>query len=155
MEHLFVPAIEAAGYRPIRPVTHGSDMIHGQIVKHLSEANMVLCDFSGLNANVFFELGVRTSLNLPVALVRDEHTAIPFDLGGMNSHKYRSKIEMWTNDIERTKLATHVTDCHNTCKGKNPLWQRFGLAIKAEEPTSSESPLEAKLDLLSGEVHAT
>lgn len=152
MEHLFVPAIEEAGYVPIRPVSKGASMIHGEIVRHLSEADMVLCDFSGLNANVFFELGVRTSLNLPVALVRDEHTKIPFDLGGMNTHEYRSTIDIWTNKSETSKLTTHITDCHDTCKGVNPLWERFGLSIKAEEPSVSESPAEAKMDLLLSEI---
>ncbi|QGG41772.1 hypothetical protein [Aeromicrobium yanjiei] len=148
MEHLFVPAIEAAGYEAIRPVTSGSSMIHAEIVKHLSESTMVLCDLSGHNPNVFFELGVRTSLDLPVALVKDNLTSIPFDLGGMNTHSYGSSINVWSNESDVDQLATHITRCVETCNDKNPLWQRFGLSIKAEEPTANGSPHDAKMDLL-------
>lgn len=50
---------------------------------------MVLCDMSQNNPNVFFELGVRTSVNKPVALVRcDEDSPIPFDVSGVNTHTY-------------------------------------------------------------------
>ncbi|WP_344341237.1 hypothetical protein, partial [Streptomyces rhizosphaericus] len=71
MEHLFVPAIEAAGYTAIRPAASGTDLIHSRIIQNLEQADFVLCDLSQSNANVFFELGVRTSLNKPIALVSD------------------------------------------------------------------------------------
>ena len=41
----------------------GADLIHAQIVKNLQFADVVLCDVSTHNPNVFFELGIRTALN--------------------------------------------------------------------------------------------
>ena len=76
LEHLFVPAIEMAGMNPVRPVVKGSDLIHAEIIKQLETAELVLCDISTLNANVFFELGIRTALNRPVCIIRDELTSI-------------------------------------------------------------------------------
>src|SRR3712207_6973285 len=35
-----------------------------------------------------------------------------------------------------------------SCAGENPLWRQFGLTIRAHEPDADESPLEAKVDLL-------
>ena len=79
LEHLFIPSVEACGLDPIRPIVAGSDVIHGEIIKNLSTANLVLCDMSQLNPNVFFEFGIRTALNKPVALVVDDRTKrMPF-----------------------------------------------------------------------------
>ena len=72
--HLFKPAIEAAGLTPITPMSKGSKVIHGDIIRNLETADLVLCDMSILNPNVFFELGIRTALNKSVAMIRDNAT---------------------------------------------------------------------------------
>ena len=152
MGHLFVPAIEAAGFTPVRPVSKGSSMIHADIVKNLEESAMVLCDFSGLNPNVFFELGVRVSLDKPMALVRDEVTRIPFDLGGVNAHEYRSGMRQWDAKPQVEALAEHLREAVRTCAGKNPLWGQFGLTIRAQEADPNASPTEAAIAVLQEQV---
>jgi hypothetical protein len=85
LEHLFAPACEKAGYRPVRPSTRGAQLIHAEIVKHLEQSDLVLYDHSGHNPNVFFELGIRTALDRPVALVRDEKSEqLAFDTSILN-----------------------------------------------------------------------
>jgi hypothetical protein len=153
MRSLFEKAVEVAGFQPIRPVAQGSHLIHGLIIRHLSTADLVLVDLSAHNPNVFFELGVRTSLNLPIALVRDEHTSIPFDTSGINTYTYDSKLRGWEIEEQQRSLAQHIRDSATSCAGKNPLWRHFGLTIKAHEPDAHESPLEAKVDLLTDRMH--
>lgn len=152
MESLFVKAIETAGFRVIRPVAQGSHLIHGLIIRHLSEADLVLCDLSSHNPNVFFELGVRTSLNRPIALVRDERTELPFDTSGINTHQYKASLRGWEIGAEQERLASHITQSVASCGGANPLWRQFGLSIRAQEPDTHESPLEAKVDLLANRI---
>ena len=41
MEHLFIPAIKEAGFEPIRPITKGSDIIHGHIISNLESSDLV------------------------------------------------------------------------------------------------------------------
>lgn len=152
MGSLFETAIEQAGFQPIRPAAQGAHLIHGLIIRHLSTADLVLVDLSTHNPNVFFELGVRTSLNLPIALVRDEHTKIPFDTSGINTHRYDSNLRGWEVQQQQQALAQHIKDSHVSCDGQNPLWRQFGLTIRASEPDANESPLEAKMDLLMGQM---
>lgn len=152
MSSLFVKAIETAGFKPIPPVAQGAHMIHGEIIKNLSTADLVLVDLSSHNPNVFFELGVRTSLNLPIALVMDEHTDIPFDTSGINTYTYDSNLRGWEIESQQQSLAQHVRKSHDSCSGQNPLWRQFGLTIKAQEPDAKESPLEAKMDLLTSQM---
>jgi hypothetical protein len=92
-ESLFKPAIEAAGYVPRFPRTQGSAVIQADIITRLNEADLVLCDISTLNANVFFELGIRTALDLPVCLVRDDQTdTLPFDTSLVNTLTYKAAL---------------------------------------------------------------
>jgi hypothetical protein len=152
MTSLFEKAIESAGFTPIKPVAQGSHLIHGLIIKHLSTADLVVVDLSSHNPNVFFELGVRTSLNLPIALVRDEQTSLPFDTSGINTHTYDSSLRGWEIEAQQESLAQHIRDSHDSCGGQNPLWRQFGLTIRATEPDANESPLEAKVDLLTQQL---
>jgi hypothetical protein len=152
MDSLFVPAVEAAGFEPVKPVMQGADLIYAQIIKHLELEDLVLCDLSGHNPNVFFELGVRTSLDKPIALVRDEHTDLPFDTSGVNTHRYGSALRVWDMEKERADLTEHVKSSAESCDRGNPLWRKFGLTLRAQETDVSETPLEAKMDLLMAEV---
>ncbi len=153
MESLFVPAVEAAGFEPWRPVAKGSHLIHAEIVRQLEQADMVLVDMSQSNPNVFFELGVRTSVNKPIALVRsDPAMPIPFDVSGINTHTYDPALKAWHIASEVQVLAEHLCDAERSCAGENPMWRQFGLALKANEPTSESSPAEARLEVISRQL---
>jgi hypothetical protein len=152
MEWLFVPAIEAAGFRPVLPKSKGANLIHADIVKKLETSDMVLCDFSGWNVNVFFELGVRVSLDKPMALVHDEVKTIPFDLGGVNAHKYESGMRTWETPDEIERLSQHIRDSAESCGDNNPLWKQFGLTLRAQEPVTKQTPETARVDLLSAKL---
>jgi len=69
LDHLFIPALRILSIEPIPPSTKGSEIIHGEIIRNLESADLVLCDMSILNPNVFFELGIRTALNKPVCMI--------------------------------------------------------------------------------------
>jgi hypothetical protein len=91
---------------------------------------------STLNANVFFELGIRTSLNKPVCLVKDDLTdKVPFDTSIINYHTYSSALNPWELKEEIEKLTTHITDTLTKSSGKNALWKYFGLSATAEAPS--------------------
>ena len=108
-QHLFVPAIEKAGFEPISPEVTGSDIIHAEIIRNLSSADIVLCDMSILNPNVFFEFGIRSALDKPIALVVDDVTKnIPFDASIINYLRYKSSIDIGELSEEIDSLATHI-----------------------------------------------
>ncbi|MDP2601705.1 MAG: hypothetical protein Q8S00_03830 [Deltaproteobacteria bacterium] len=148
LDHLFIPAVEKAKLEPIPPIASGSDLIHAEIVKQLESTDLVLCDISGLNANVFFELGIRTAVDKPVCLVKDSFTdKVPFDTGVLNHLTYDPSLAPWklANEIER--LADHIIASINRSQGRNTLWRHFGLTTRAEL-APPESPIEEKLDLI-------
>ena len=133
LEHLHIPAVESAGYEPIPPIAQGADLIHAEIIRNLETSDLVLCDISTLNPNVFFELGVRTSLNKPVCYVKDEFTKkIPFDTGILNHKEYHSTIRAWDIKVDIPTIAEHLQTSFERSKNENTLWRHFGIRSKAK-----------------------
>jgi DNA-binding XRE family transcriptional regulator len=154
LDCLFIPAIEASNLQPILPKVVGSDVIHGEIIKNLSSADLVLCDMAQLNANVFFEFGIRTALNKPVALVTDEATpTIPFDTGIVNYHRYDSSLQGWLIKSEVERLSEHINKTLASEPERNSLWKYFGIAHSGFFSTEQATP-DDKLSLLIQKVEA-
>jgi hypothetical protein len=151
LDHLFVPAIEAAGFTPKKPIAEGSDLILAEIVKSLQDADMVLCDISTLNANVFLELGIRTALNHPICVVRDTHTDLPFDVGGINFHRYTPDLRPWVLPEQVDRLAAHLKTTSERSAGQNALWKHFGLTQRGAAAIES-APEDAPLKLILEEL---
>ncbi len=152
LDHLFVPAIERAGFEAIKPIAQGADVIHAEIISSLEKADLVLCDVSTLNPNVFFELGVRTSLNRPICLIRDEKTLrIPFDTTLLNHHTYQSSLAPWDLAEQVVALADHLAISYQRSSGTNALWRHFGLSIVAR-PAEGTTDADQKLTLLAQQV---
>lgn len=123
---LFIPSVKLAGYKHISPIAKGSDLIHAQIIQNIETSDLVLCDMSCLNPNVFFEFGIRTSLNKPVCIVKDELTkTVPFDTTILNHHEYMSSLDPWKLDKERIKLSEHLITSQERSKGENTLMAIF------------------------------
>lgn len=104
-------AVKAAGMKP-RPVWEGgqTDIIQSRIVRNLYENAVIVCDISGLNPNVMFELGMRLTFRKPVVIIAEEATQLPFDTNVIDTLSYPpdlhfSKIEQFMKD-----LATKITN---------------------------------------------
>ena len=149
---LFYPAIRAAGYEPISPVTKGSDVIHAEIIRNLETADLVMCDMTGLNPNVFFEYGIRTSLNKPVCVVRDDKTPdVPFDTSIINHHIYQSSLDSWKLDEEQKLLTAHISDTEKRGDGANDLWRYFGMKSTAA-PFSEDVSIDTRIEYLTRQI---
>lgn len=135
-ECLFKPAVEDAGFEAIDPRAYGSENIQARIIKYLEIADLVFCDMSTLNANVFFEYGIRTALNKPVCVVHDEHCTIPFDTKTVNSKKYSSNLASYITIKEVPKIKEHI-NATVSLGNENPLWKHFGLSSRAHSVTEN------------------
>ena len=95
-ENIICPAIERfknelnIEVEVIREVDKNvSGSITKSILKNIATADICIVDITGRNANVFFELGIRYSLrNKTTILIRQENTAIPFDIQGYRCITY-------------------------------------------------------------------
>lgn len=155
LDCLFIPAVEEAGFTPIPPIAEGAEHIHAKIIETLSDCDLVLCDMSILNANVFFELGVRTALDKPVALIADSDTVnvpphIPFDVRNINFHEYNPSLAAYDTKVEIPKLVTHIKSCAKTSDGRNTLWKYYGIS-QSGSLNQEDATISNKLDLILNE----
>ena len=152
LDCLILPSIKKAGFEAIPPKAKGADLIHAGIVNNLEISDLVLCDISTLNPNVFFEFGIRTSLNKPVCVIKDNLTkVIPFDTAILNYLEYDSSIEPWKIEGETDTLSKHIIDSYERSSGSNDMWKYFGFKSEAV-PAKGELSQEAQYQYLSNKI---
>lgn len=98
---VFKPALEAAGYS----VTRADDIflprpIMLDIQESIMEADLILCEMSGRNPNVFYELGLAHAIGKPVVLISNKESDIPFDLKHVRAILYDVARVDWKENLQ-------------------------------------------------------
>jgi len=152
LDCLILPSIKKAGFEAIPPKAKGTDLIQAEIVNNLEKSELVLCDISTLNPNVFYEFGTRTSLNKPICVIKDNLTKkVPFDTAVLNYYEYDSAIEPWILEGEIENLSKHINETFKRSNGTNDMWKYFGFkseAIYASGEFSQESQSQIILNMI-------
>ena len=152
-DYLIKPVIIENGWNPIFPKTKGSEIIIAETIQQLIKSEMSVCDISILNPNVFYEAGIRTALNKPIAYIKDDNIKdIPFDTSGINHETYRKSLSAYHVDDDKEKLKLHFKETYKKSNNENPAWKKFGLQIKAEKPVTPENPTNAKINLIMDKI---
>lgn len=145
------PACEAAGYKPVRAdEVSVSHLIVADILKRIVEAPMAICDFSSLNANVMFELGIRQAFGKPVALIKDERTKSVFDISGLRYTEYASSLRADLVKANVAQLATMIKETGEADSGMTSLMSLVDLDT-AKVPQNAQVSDDSKLILQ--EIH--
>lgn len=100
-EHLIRPAVENAGYEPVRADdTSKANFIVVDILQQILACDIAICDLSSRNPNVFYELGVRQAFNKKTVLICDEKTSKPFDTSGIRTLPYSASLRV--DEVKRS-----------------------------------------------------
>ena len=97
-----------------RLVSEADDVgvIHKRIVQGVYSSDIVVCDVSGKNANVMFELGMRLAFDKPTIIIKDDKTDYSFDTSVIEHIPYPrdlrfAKINSFKKQLAEKILATH------------------------------------------------
>lgn len=109
--------------------------VHKRMVEHIFEDRVAIVDTSTLNANVFYELGVRHALKPGVTvLIQRKGTTWPFNIAGLNSISYTT--DLGGADKAINDIATFITNSLKKPAHVDSLVYEVlpGLRIEAEPP---------------------
>ena len=56
-----------------------------QVIDHVLRAKAAVADLTGSNANVYYELAIRHTAKLPIALIAEKDCVLPFDIAQMRT----------------------------------------------------------------------
>ena len=99
-------------------------IIQKRIIQNLYDNPIVVCDVSGKNPNVMFELGMRLAFDKPTIIVKDDATPYSFDtaqiehLGYPRGLRYAQIVEF------KDKLAAKIAGTHEKAS-KDPNYTTF------------------------------
>lgn len=106
-------AIGEAGFEP-RLVSDADEVgiIQKRIIQNVYNDPVVVCDVSGKNPNVMFELGMRLAFDKPTIIIKDDKTTYTFDTAPIEHLEYPrdlrfAKIVDFQENLSSKIAATH------------------------------------------------
>jgi hypothetical protein len=87
----------------VDPVHFAGDILD-QILTKIQNAHFVVADMTGLNPNVFYEVGYAHALGKIVILLSQKTADIPFDLRRHRHIIYRGEVDLLRKELKKTSL---------------------------------------------------
>lgn len=84
------------------------DVIHKRIIQNIYNADIVVCDISGKNPNVLFELGMRLTFDKPTIIIKDDATDFMFDTGVIEHLTYPKDLRFQKVVNFKRELASRI-----------------------------------------------
>jgi hypothetical protein len=106
-------SIEEAGFES-NIVSNADDVgiIHKRIIQNLHDNPVIVCDVSGKNPNVMFELGIRLAFDKPTIIIKDDQTSYSFDTSSIEHLEYPRDL-LFSKIIEfKQKLSEKIRSTH-------------------------------------------
>ncbi|EPF8031666.1 hypothetical protein ACSW0U_001949 [Vibrio fluvialis] len=120
--------------------------ITAQVIEHILDDDLVICNLTELNPNVMYELGVRHSARLPVISLAQKGTSLPFDISD-------ERTIFFENDMAgvhklKPQLETMIGLALNDLEPDNPIYRvKTNKIMKELHPQNDvESYLMDRLD---------
>ncbi|MBC3811314.1 TIR domain-containing protein [Undibacterium aquatile] len=135
------------------PVT----VIHKSIVQNLYNSDIVICDMSGKNPNVMFELGMRLAFNKPAVLVIDDKTDYSFDTGIISHITYPrdlhyQSILKFKSDLANTIASTYKATVNGTARSFLSNFEEISASKLSKKDGSLDDVIIDRLDQFQREL---
>lgn len=106
---IITETIEEAGFEG-NLVSNADDVgiIQKRIIQNLYENPIVVCDVSGKNPNVMFELGMRLAFDKPTIIIKDDKTSYSFDTSPIEHIEYPRDLRFSRIVDFKLKLAEKI-----------------------------------------------
>jgi hypothetical protein len=155
---VFEEAIVAAEMQPqMVSDSFESDVIQQRIISNIFNNPVVVCDVSGLNANVMFELGMRLASKKATIIVTDSYEKLPFDTRIIDHLLYPRNLRIKETREFMELLADRVKRAHDQVTSVNfrPFLDNFAGASSVEPalpPVSDAQYIKEQLASLQRQI---
>jgi hypothetical protein len=152
---IITESIENAGFEGSL-VSSADDVgiIQKRIIQNLYENPIVVCDVSGKNPNVMFELGMRLAFDKPTIIIKDDKTSYSFDTSPIEHIEYPRDLRFSKIVEFKDKLTEKISNTHTKAKNDanfTTFLKHFGefkvAKIDKKEVSGQEVILEELRDL--------
>jgi hypothetical protein len=126
-------------------------IIQKRIVQNVYSSDIVVCDVSGKNPNVMFELGLRLAFDRPIVIVKDDKTDYAFDTGIIEHVGYPRDLRFGRVVEFKKTLCTKVSGTHKAAAGKpdhSPFLKNFGKFTVAHLDETTVTPDRLVLEVM-------
>lgn len=110
---ILVDTIQSAGFEA-NLVSNADDVgiIQKRIIQNIYDNPIVVCDVSGKNPNVMFELGMRLAFDKPIIIIKDNVTSYSFDTSPIEHLTYPrdlrfNKIVEFKKELKEKIIGTY------------------------------------------------
>lgn len=127
-------------------------VIQEKIIQNLYYNPIVICDVSGKNPNVMFELGLRLAFDKPTIVIKDDKTPYSFDTSPIEHLEYPrdlryTSIEVFKKKLrEKVKATLQKADSDPNYSTFLKYFGKFTVAKIDEKEVSSETFMMKELD---------
>jgi hypothetical protein len=133
-------------------------VIQKRIVQNVYSSDLIICDVSGKNPNVMFELGLRLAFDKPAIIIKDDKTDYAFDTGIIEHIQYPRDLHFhrmveFKAVVQAKAISTYTMSKDNSDHStflKN--FGKFHVAKLNEDSVSSEKYLIEALNEIQSEV---
>lgn len=118
-------AIKAAGFEP-NLVSDGDEIgvIQKRIIQNIYTNPIIVCDISGKNPNVMFELGMRLAFDKPTIIIKDDKTEYIFDTSVIEHISYPRDLRFQKINTFKQKLSEKIKATYAKAKS-DPKYSTF------------------------------
>ena len=108
-QYIIKQAVESTGIRCLRcDEIAESGWIHADMFEQILKADVAVVDITSLNANVFYELGIRHALvDAVTVLIRKKGTHAPFNIQGLRVIDY-DPLDLASVDNAKRQIASFI-----------------------------------------------
>lgn len=119
-DFLLYPICKELNFECIRAdKENNTNSITSDIINHLKNDDLVIADLSEYNPNVFYEVGFRKALGLPIIHIKNKSTTLPFDVHNVRTIDFSFDISEAEYAKEKIILTIKSLNFKST-QGKEP-----------------------------------
>lgn len=150
-ESVIAPVAMALGLTPFRAdqMQIAGRQITSEVISQLLTARVVVADLTGPNANVFYELGIRHSAQLPVVLLAEAGAPIPFNVHGLRviPYSFGGAETRKAREALKSQMVTALDPTHR-------VWSPVETTVQLMRLSEGKDPTQGLLQTMNAQLES-